>query len=803
MGAVGFVARIDLRRRWRGTIVVTLLVGIVGAVVLATLAGARRSDSALRRFNDWSRTSNIEINPGPVTSAQLAEFRKTPGVGTVALVHLPAIQLRNTNVQDLAVGAPTDTTIGTVIDRARVIKGRAADPNVPDEVDVGEGLTSLLHVHVGSTIPFNSWTVAQVRKILSGASGFTEPGGPEIVLHVVGIDRRPLDLGTRGAAGGVLLLTPAFDRKYAGAIGTFFGDSLRVRTKEPGDASRVTAAAQKIWGSNPQFQLQDLAIDTTGAGDAIHVLAVSLYIFATIAALAGLVAIGIVLTRELSIAQPEQPTLRALGATRGQRLAINGLRVGIIAALGTTLAVAGALAASPLLPFGVARRADPDPGFHADWYALLLGIVAIFAVIAIMSMIAGWRATRVVTDASVRAPGVGARTAALAASSGLPASMATGVRFAVQPGRGDKAVPVRSAALGMIVGVLGLAAVMVFASSLDHLASTPRLYGWTFDFRAPTSGDEFCDHNDARIGSVRGVGALAAVCYENIEVDGRAVTGWGYTPLRGNIEPELVAGMLPTTPGQVALGAATLRATHTDIGQRIVGQSPLGRRTYLVVGEVVFPQFDDPQPLADGAWFTQAGFNPLVTPPKGDAKDSDFTRYVIGDVTRGANPAVVEAEVTKVSLDSQGQHAAGAQRPVEVERLRQTNWFPAALAVLLGFLALVAVGHALVTGTRRRRAELALLKALGFRRGQVRASIAWQATVLALSGLIAGIPLGVLVGIAIWRAVANGLGIVNGATLPVALLALVPVAIVAVNVIAFWPARRAAHLVPGVAMRSE
>ena len=781
-----------------------MLVAIVGAVVLATLAGARRSDSALRRFNDWSRTSNLEINPGPVTPAQLAEFRATPGIGTLAVVDILAIQPKTANVQNLAVGAPRDATLGTVIDRARVVMGRPANPDAPDEVDAGEGLASLLHLRVGSTISFNSWTVAQVRKILSGASGFAAPAGPPIVLHVVGIDRRPLDLGTRGAAGGVLVLTPAFDHKYAGIIGSFVGASLRVRTQHPGDAGRVTAAAQKIWGSNPQFQMQDLAIDTTGASDAIHVLAVSLYIFAAIAALAGLVAIAIVLTRELSAARAEQPVLRAIGATRGQRLAMNALRVAIVAAAGTVLAVVGALAASPLLPFGIARRADPDPGLHADWEVLLLGVVAIVGVIAIISLVAAWRATRIVPDASAREPRLGARAAELAATSGMPVSVATGVRLAVQSGRGDKAVPVRSAVLGMIVGVLGLVAVMVFASSLDHLASTPRLYGWTFDFRAPTSGDQFCDHSDAHIGSVNGVGALGAVCYENIEVDGRAVTGWGYTPLRGNIEPEVVEGRVPRTPGEVALGASTLRATHTDVGKTVEAESPLGKRTYHVVGEVVFPQFDDPQPLADGAWFTQAGFDPLVTPPKGNTKDSDFTRYVIGDLTPGANPAAVEAKITKVAQDFQGSlPAAGAQRPVEVDRLRQISWFPAALAGLLGFLALVAVGHALVTATRRRRGELALLKALGFERRQVRASIAWQATVLGLSGLVVGIPLGVAIGVAIWRAVANGLGIVNRATMPVAILALVPLAIIAVNLIAFFPARRAARIMSGIALRSE
>ncbi len=41
------LARLELRRRWRSTVALALLVGAIGAIVLATAAGARRSDSSL------------------------------------------------------------------------------------------------------------------------------------------------------------------------------------------------------------------------------------------------------------------------------------------------------------------------------------------------------------------------------------------------------------------------------------------------------------------------------------------------------------------------------------------------------------------------------------------------------------------------------------------------------------------------------------------------------------------------------------------------------------------------------------
>ncbi len=76
MGAIRMVARTELRRHWRGTVAVMLLVGVVGAVTLAALAGARRSSSSLQRFNDVSRSSNIQVELGSYTPAQLAALRR-------------------------------------------------------------------------------------------------------------------------------------------------------------------------------------------------------------------------------------------------------------------------------------------------------------------------------------------------------------------------------------------------------------------------------------------------------------------------------------------------------------------------------------------------------------------------------------------------------------------------------------------------------------------------------------------------------------------------------------------------------
>ena len=167
----------------------------------------------------------------------------------------------------------------------------------------------------------------------------------------------------------------------------------------------------------------------------------------------------------------------------------------------------------------------------------------------------------------------------------------------------------------------------------------------------------------------------------------------------------------------------------------------------------------------------------------------------------GADHATVERRI--VAIPGLGAPATSAV-PVEVNRVRHIGWLPVTLAALLASLALLAVGHALVTGVRRRTRDLAVLKTLGFNRAQVRATIAWQATTLAAVGLAIGIPAGVIIGKFVWGRVANGLGIATTPAIPaLALLLTIPAVLMLVNLIAYFPARTAARTRPAIALRSE
>ena len=95
--------------------------------------------------------------------------------------------------------------------------------------------------------------------------------------------------------------------------------------------------------------------------------------------------------------------------------------------------------------------------------------------------------------------------------------------------------------------------------------------------------------------------------------------------------------------------------------------------------------------------------------------------------------------------------------PTELQLIKDVAVLPLLLGAFLALLAVGAVGHALAIAVRRRRHELAVLRALGMTRRQARAVVATQASVLAVIGLVFGVPLGLALGRTVWRVVALSL----------------------------------------------
>jgi FtsX-like permease family len=205
---------------------------------------------------------------------------------------------------------------------------------------------------------------------------------------------------------------------------------------------------------------------------------------------------------------------------------------------------------------------------------------------------------------------------------------------------------------------------------------------------------------------------------------------------------------------------------------------------------------------AEGAWVTPAGYRQIFA----GAHFLFKFRVALVSVRPGADVAAVSERISKAA-------AKAARAPVlfqvpappeEVRVIRDVSVLPIALSGFLALLAAGAVGHALATAVRRRRHELSVLRALGMTRPQSWLVVITQATLLALIGLVFGVPLGLALGQRLWHGVADSTPLAYHPPLALwATLLIVPAGLLVANLLAVWPGRHAARLRSGQVLRTE
>ena len=163
-----------------------------------------------------------------------------------------------------------------------------------------------------------------------------------------------------------------------------------------------------------------------------------------------------------------------------------------------------------------------------------------------------------------------------------------------------------------------------------------------------------------------------------------------------------------------------------------------------------------------------------------------------------------DTQAARRFLEEQVGPVVDDKPPSDVTNLARIKAIPWALAVFLGALAALAVGHALVVTVRRRSRDLAVLKALGLRPRDVGATVAWQATLLMAAGLVLGVPLGIAAGRTAWSVVTTAMGLGNRPEVPfVPVGAVVLSALALANAVAVFPARATARTNAGLTLREE
>jgi hypothetical protein len=823
MGAVWLRARAQLRGRVWASLLLVLLAGLTGGVVLTALAGARRSEAALPRFLAASRTTEATVwflgpRGGQPARTDLArELRVIDGLpqvrdaarvaALIMAVSDPAGPSRQLGFVGL--DRPGDVAFG----HPRLVAGRLPRPDRPEEAVVDEEFAWRHALQVGAVFRVGTYTRAQF-----GPAGEGVPIPPKGAadLRLTGIVRFPDDLlpvaegrdEVDADESSQLFLTPAFWRRYGPDLANY-GIAIAVDLRRgPADLPAFTAAVQQRLGNQVFVSTAEFAEEGNagilGVRRAIALETAALMAFATLGALAGLLLVGQALGRQVLLESTEYPTLRALGMTRGQLVAIAIVRTTVVGTAAAALAVAVAVALSPLTPIGVARRAELDPGAVADWPVLATGCLAIVVLVAVGAALPAWRAAGapgdalgVIAPASPRRP---SRVAAALAATGAPPTAIIGVRLALEPGRGRTAVPVRAALVGAMAAVCVVTAAASFTATLARLAVTPAAYGVTWDLAVGNFASAAAAEPVGRrlMGNPEVAAAAGLLGAQPASVDGRAVLLLAVKERKGALPPAVIEGREPLRPDEIALGSLTLHSLGKQVGDLVtVAAEHQPARRLRVVGRAVL---------------NAPGNEGLISPGRGGLVHPELFRDLAPE------PAVYPATflvrfdpgtnrdqaMIRLGREFPGKMTMTPRPHPDIRNLQRVTGLLSLLAALVALLALGTMTHTLVTSIRRRRRDLAVLKTLGLVRRQVRVTVAWEATTFAVLALGVGLPLGIAAGRWAWQLTSTQLGVDLDPAVPLLAIAAVTAgAILAANLAAAVPGWVAGHLQPATVLHTE
>ncbi len=801
---IRFYVAAALRRRWRGLLVIVLVLGILGGGSLAAFAGARRTASAHSRFRDAGDPSDLAINnfsDDAFDAAAYDDFPEVVRTRSWVAFNMALLDDKGQPVFDDAGGEAAGSIDGQFFtqDRVGIVEGRMSDPDEVGEVVVNEFAHELEGFDVGDQVRVALYTDEQLEDEAFFESN-PEPFD-EVDLTVVGVavfsDEVVQDEADRIPR---YLLTPAFTAKEIDA-GSYAFNHVVLRN---GDAD-IPAVQERFIDSLPEGSgavFRVASADVERAQRAVRPLALALGILGAAAAAAVIALIGQGLVRQIRNEAGNDDVLRALGARRRTIWAIAAVLASIPVVLGSALAVLLAIALSPATPIGPVRRIEIDRGLFTDWAALGIGIGIV--ILALLSVGVFAIATQ---DRSRRRVPRPSRPVQAAAAAGLRPAAVVGTRLALEPGTGTTAVPVRSVLAGTVVAIGALVAALCFAASLDALVNTPRLYGWDWDATLldtagyggidPEASAELLD-GDERIDD------WTEVYFGADDIDGLNVPLLGTEPGAG-VVPPVLTGRAVEDDDEIVVGTGTLEALGKQVGDEVTLDGGGEPSVVRIVGTASFPTVGQTH-----GNHPSLGIGALVAPERvpGALTDSFgppavFVRYSEG-TDRDAADAWLREATQGIGEFPGSTEVFRSRRPAEITNSDDIGSTPAFVGVTLGVAALASLALVLSVSISRRRRDLALLKALGFTKRDVSTAVAWQATITIGIGLLLGIPLGIAAGRWLWQRFAEQLYVVPAPEVPmVAIGVLVAAALVLCNIVAAAPGRAAGHTPASTSLRAE
>jgi len=811
MAAAFYWWRASRRAAWRQTLLVVVLCAILGAVSLAALAGARRTESAYGRYLDSINASTVSINIPQGGSTLLAKVSRLPGSrSTAAWLGFDANPVVHGHVDDSFV---TDALAGSINgeyitqDRATVLQGRLPHPGAAHEIALTAGVAKLFGVGVGGQVTYQFENAEVEKPVVDGYATY----------RVVGIVEQPP------------VLVDQFDQTQ-GAVLPQAAAEVAARFKETvafswvdmrltkGDAgipvlqSRLAELATQL-GGGIHFAIRRLDTVHGQVQQAIEPQAVALAAFGGLVALAMLALVGQGLSQLLHRSAPQLEVLKALGMTRFEAAVAGGIAGGVAVLAGMALAVGGAVALSPLAPVGPVRRFDPARGVSFDSTVLVGGGIVLTVVLLALAGGVAWRALRPAR------PELDTPTSAVAhaaAASGLPLSATLGIRYALQPAPGRRRGSVWANLFGSVVAVTAVITAVVFGASLNGVVSHPVRYGWNWNVLIQSQGgygDWYGFNMDKLMAAQPGVRGWSSFGFTQLQIDGQSVPVLGLTTNGGGVEPPTVSGRRLEGPDQIELGRSSLRQLGKHVGDTVdVGTGATARRL-KIVGTVTLPSIGvslaDHVSLGRGAMLPEHTLLSIENFFVGKQSQAAYTALpstLAIDLRPGVPAEPIVRRILAVEPDGTpgGMYQVTHVLAAAISNDAQMGDQPLTLAVVLAIAMILSVWATVQASTRRRRRDLAMMKALGMTRRQVRTIVLWQSSTMLIIAAGLGLVLGWVVGHLVWTAFASSIGVVPVTVLPLGLVLLgLVILVIAGDALTALPAESAARAPSASLLRSE
>lgn len=784
MTVAWYWARSELRQRWRTWIAVALLVGIGGGLSLASLAAARRTDSALPRFLERADAPDLVVDPdfGPEgdSDAFLDAVEALPGVEHRSDARAIALGRVVDGVIDVGtLGAAVASVDGDRYyehDRVHLVQGRLPDPDRADEILVSTSEAEEGPA-VGDRLEFRVLDVeALFASLESGESEILPDAGEPLTLEITGIGIFPEGaLVEEEYAQDRIMLTPALyaelppHARLWDRTGFHLGDEVEIPVirreiqdlaAEMGGATLFEVRPELAARAQRSVRPYVLALAGLGVAGAIFVLLLTTQL----------------VRRTVALTESQRRVLRSLAA-EPMAVRVGAALPAVLAAIVATIVALAVMAlVSGSTPVGPVRPIEPSPGVAVDWLVVAPGVFVLVLATVLPALLV--RRSGLVVASHGTPP---LRLASWAQRAGAPLRVVVGLGQVAGPSGEARRTGARAGLVSVALAIGMLGAIVTFSASLGHLLDHPESHGWNADV-ALLGADGYGTFDLRGVSEVDGIEAASAAVFGSFSVGDTDIAGMGVAKLRGELLPPLLDGRAPQGMDEIVLGRSSLAKVGGEVGDTLDVRLPGDGETMpmTVVGTAVFPgigQFDNERPtLADGA---------LVVLPDDMIGEIDMGwSVVLVDLAPGADHDTTIAALVTAADELAGEtDVFELMRPADIAALDRLGAVPILLVALFVLVAVGALGHVLVVSGRTWRRDRAVLATLGATPGDLRSALRWQGAAIVGVAAVAGVPVGAALGRWAWRSLATEIGVVPDPVLPFSVLALAVGGLVVVAVL--------------------